>query len=274
MKHVSEEQLVEHFYGEGSARVEAHMKSCDQCARALADLDIDLAEFRSPQLLVRDDSYGDRVWQSIAPSLPAYPKRDRGWLNRIWQEHRPLYTAWGRGLSFATGFALLLAGAFFAGRLWEQKKQVPIAIAPKPVQPQQKQQPRQNQQPQRVVVVVLGDHLDRSERLLVELKHADADNAEMIAPLRDEARTLLVANHTLRQKATVADDPELATALKQLDSLLGELANRPGGLDASGLAKLQHEMKSDRLLFEVRVLRSRTPELQMRSTIQASGGTV
>ena len=38
--------------------------------------------------------------------------------------------------------------------------------------------------PQRVVILVLGDHLDRTERLLVELKHADADDSEMIPPLR------------------------------------------------------------------------------------------
>jgi len=269
MKHVSEEQLVEHFYGEGCARVEKHVKSCDQCARALADLAIDLAELRSPQLPVRDDSYGERVWLDLAPSLPAYPKRKRSWLNGVWLDYLPFYAALGRGLGFATACSLVLAGTFFAGRLWEQKKQAPIATAPKPVQPHQKQPP-----PQRVVVVVLGDHLDRSERLLVELKHADADSAEDIGPLRDEARTLLVANRTFRQKASETDDPELATALKHLDRVLGELANRPGGLDAHGLAKLQNEMKSDRLLFEVRVLRSRTPEKQVRSTIQASGGTI
>jgi hypothetical protein len=42
----------------------------------------------------------------------------------------------------------------------------------------------------RVVVVVLSDHLDRSERLLVELKHADAENTALASPLRDEARSL------------------------------------------------------------------------------------
>jgi len=176
--------------------------------------------------------------------------------------------ALGRGLSYAAACSLLLAGAFFAGRVWEQRKQPHSVSVNKPAS--------QNVPPvkQRVVVVVLGDHLDRSERLLVELKHADAESTETIAPLRDEARTLLAANRTFREEAAQADDPELATALKQLGGLLGELANQPGGLSAEAVSKLQKEMKSDRLLFEVRVLRSRNPELQAHVPQQMNGGTI
>jgi len=268
MKHASEGQLVEHFYGEGSTRVETHVKGCDQCARALADLAIDLAELKFPRLPAREASYGEQVWQSIAPSLPAYPKRKRSWLNTIWQDHLPSKAALGRGLGLATACSLVLAGAFFAGRFWEHKKQAPVAMAPNPVQPHQKQPP------QRVVVVVLGDHLDRSERLLVELKHADADSAEIVNPLRDEARSLLAANRTFRQETSQTDDPELATALKHLDKVLTELANQPSGLNGPALEKLQNEMKSDSLLFEVRVLRSRTTNRQIQGALQTNGGAI
>jgi hypothetical protein len=218
-----------------------------------------LDEIQASEPPERDASYGDRVWASIAPALPRYAIEKKSLLRSI-----PLR----RGLSYAAACALLLAGAFFAGRVWEQHQQSSKIVvnwqAPASAPPARQQ----------VVVVVLGDHLDRSERLLVELKHADAGSTETIAPLRDEARTLLAANKGFREEAAQADNPELAIALKHLDGLLVQLANRPGGLNAEALAKLQAEMNSDRLLFEVRVLRSRNPELKVRVTQPMSGGTI
>ena len=123
---------------------------------------------------------------------------------------------------------------------------------------------------ERVVVVVLSDHLDRTERLLMELKHADAGSAGMISPLQDEAQSLLAANRICRQNAKHDDDPALATALDRLDHLLVQLANQPGGLNSTTISKLQDEMNADGLLFEVRVLRSR----QAASTVHTKGGTI
>jgi hypothetical protein len=105
----------------------------------------------------------------------------------------------------------------------------------------------------------LSDHLDRSERLLVELKHAKADDTELAVPLRDEARSLLLANRKAQQDAAQAGDPALTVALDHLDRLLNTLANQPGGLNAAAIARLQDEMTHDGLLFEVRVLRARIP---------------
>ena len=45
---------------------------------------------------------------------------------------------------------------------------------------------------ERVVVVVLSDHLDRSERLLVELKHAEGGNS----PLRYATRRAVFCRQT------------------------------------------------------------------------------
>jgi hypothetical protein len=166
-------------------------------------------------------------------------------------------------LGYAAACVLLIIGAFFADRIWEQRR--PRVEAVKPIAPAAKQQ---------VVLVVLSDHLDRSERLLVELKHADANSAEVVSPLRDEARSLLAANRVCRQDASRIDDPALATALEHLDRLLAELANQPGGLNAATITRLQDEMKSDSLLFEVRVLRSRIPDRQPAGRIHSNGGTI
>jgi hypothetical protein len=124
------------------------------------------------------------------------------------------------------------------------------------------------------VVVVLDDHLDRSERFLVELKHADLDSTTTDAPMRDEARNLLAANRVCRKNAAQTDDPELNTALDHLDSLLAEAANAPGGLNAENISKLQDEMNSEAVLFEVRVLRSRIAHRKGTGDDPAKGGTI
>jgi hypothetical protein len=63
-------------------------------------------------------------------------------------------------------------------------------------------------------------------------------------------------------------------ALDHLDQLLAELANQPGGLNAAAITRLQDEMKTDGLLFEVRVLRSRIPDHEQERTNRPKGGTV
>ena len=168
------------------------------------------------------------------------------------------------GLSYAAACGLLVSSAFIAGTLWE-KNQTSSATAARPAPPAPKE---------RVVLVVLGDHLDRSERLLVELKHADVDSADMVSPLRDEAKSLLAANRVCLKSATQGDDPELKTALGDLNRLLDELANQPEGLNSAAIARLQSEMNSDGLLFEVRVLRSRIPEGQAAGMTGEGGGKI
>jgi len=255
MNHLTEEELIAHAYAEDDIdTVAMHLAACAQCAKAYAALRSDLAEMRFREAPARDALYGNRVWESISALLPDYEVRKKPWLS-----------GWWRGLTYAAVAAALVACAFIGGRLWEHRQAQTVA----------QNHPRQDQRtvappPQRVVVVVLSDHLDRSERLLVELKHAEADGDKMVSPLRDEARSLLPANRVCRQNAKHARDPALATALDRLDHLLVELANQPGGLNSATIARLQDEMNADGLLFEVRVLRSR----QAASTAHTKGGSI
>jgi hypothetical protein len=257
--HLSEEELVAQAYGEGdAAAVARHMEQCAPCARAYADLRSDLAEMQFPEPPARDDAYGERVWQSLSGSLHPYESQNPTWFRSgLW-----------RGLCYAAACALLMACAFIGGRLWERKQ---TQNASNNLQ-QKQQQPVHPQQ--HVVVVVLSDHLDRSERLLVELKHADAENTEITSPLRDEARSLLTANRICLKNSRQDDDPALATALNRLDHLFGELANQPGAPSAATLTQLQQEMNADGILFEVRVLRSRIPDRDTPMAAQSKGSTI
>lgn len=241
MNHINEEQLIDYYYGEADspAVISAHLQDCSQCSQSYASLAADLESLKPIATPARKAEYGDDVWHSIRGSLRAYPaseKTRRNWFVML----KP----WG--FAAAATACLLLAAAFFAGRKWEHRNGT-VAT----------NQATGEQGKQRVVLVVLGDHLDRSERLLVELKHAEP-SAE--APLQAEARDLLSANRLYRESVKQSDDPALSSALDHLERVLVEVANEPAGLSAAKLDELQKEMNTDGLLFEVRVLRSRVQE--------------
>lgn len=258
--HLTDEEMIQQAYGESenAASVDQHLERCRECAESFAELKRDLTGLDRVTAPERDAHYGERVWASIAPSLPAYGPISKSaerpwWAIGLW-----------KGLGYAAACALLIACAFYAGRQWEQRKQQPVA--------QVEHKAPQAKQP--IVVVVLDDHLDRSERFLVELKHADLDSAAMASPMRAEAQSLLAANRVCLKNVAETNDPGLTTALDHLDRLLAEAANEPGGLNANSIAKLQDEMNSDGLLFEVRVLRSRITHQKRSGSDPAKGGTI
>ena len=232
MKHLNEAELIEHYYDESASpgECERHLKGCAACAKHYADLRRDLDGVKPIVPPVRGEDYAEQVWQSIRSSLTVYEKTS--WI-RFW-----------RPLAWAAACALLLAVAFVAGRHWERKQTTPVAVAADP------------QARQRVVVVVLGDHLDRSERLLVELNHAGSNDVSAV-PLRGEARELLANNRLVRQSAIRAGDLKVEASLDRLERLLVELANQPDEPNERDLNRLRQEMNTDGLLFDIRILRSR-----------------
>ena len=255
MKHLTEDELIERYYGEDPPDRARHLETCRECSQGYAALKADLDEIALPDPPYRDEAYGQQVWRSLSPFLAAYPGRRAA----QWRFTRGRFNLWLSVSAFA-GCALLVAAAFYAGRAWEhrQQPQTPVAKAPAPA-------------PQRVVILVLSDHLDRTERLLVELKHADADDSEII-PLRDEARNLLADNRRFRDDAEKSGDPDLSAALDRLESVLTELTTQPGGLNSAALTRLRHELDTDNLLFEVRVLRSRLPDEHANQNHALKGG--
>ncbi len=266
MEHLSPEGLVEMYYNEAAPgdykSAQQHVEECADCAKAYRSLESDLKALGNMEALERDEGYGERMWQRVAARLPVaaemrspVPRPAGKWRPWLWM-----------GLSYATGCAVLAAAAFYVGTVWEHQQHLKREAA------REAQQKVTAPEKPRVVVVVLGDHLDRSERLLVELKHADADNQELVKPLRDEARGLLAANHVFREDADKSGDPALSQALDKLDKLLKEVANEPGGLNAASLERLQKEMTNEGLLFEVRVLRSKNPYRETAVRVVGNGG--
>ena len=236
MKHLTEDELIELYYGEGASGSNAHLKACRECARRYAEFTRSLEEIRPVAVPQRSADYGERVWQTLRTQLVPYEKKPASW--RGWAN-------W-RAATMAVGFALVLAAAVFGGRYWERStKKVSIAES--------------SQATQRVVLVVLSDHLDRTERLLVQLEHSQSPDTTANAQLQSEAQELLASNRLYRVTASNTGDAALAGALDRLEGVLAEIANNPN-LTAGDLKRVRNDMNTKGILFEIRILHARSQD--------------
>ena len=240
MKHLGDEELIELYYGEAPESASAHEQACRECSERFAELRESLDAIRPAPAARRGADDGERVWAALRPRLIPYERKKRA-DRRTWRHWRPAL--------LALGCALLLSGAFLGGRYWER-----YATRNAGVSANAAKAPAQ-----RVVLVVLADHLDRSERLLVALEHADPSDRAEDAQLQAAARQLLAPNRLYRASASRADDPLLAGALEQLEGVLAEVANNPHPTPAD-FRRVRSEMNAEGILFEIRVLMARTPD--------------
>src|SRR3981081_65265 len=72
MNHLTEEELVFHYYGEDVDSLDAgrHLDECDDCRALYGSLQRVLNTLYSMPGPQRDDAYGARVWQRIEAQLP------------------------------------------------------------------------------------------------------------------------------------------------------------------------------------------------------------
>jgi hypothetical protein len=253
MNHLSEEQIVLHYYGdaEEATEVERHLVACAECRAEFARVQSTLRQIEPLEVPEPAAGFEEKTWLNLRDRLP----EKRGFLRRLL---RPSAPKW----AFAGVMAVLLAAAFLAGRFW-----------PRPAEPVAKQQPAQVN-PQRVILVAVGDHLERSQMPLVEIMNADTKGPINFSNEQAEARELLDSNHLYRVSSQQAGDPQVARLLDQLGRVLAEIANGPAEVSAGDLEQVRHTIQSEGLLFKVRVVgsevnsRARRPELSGSSVNQ------
>ena len=164
--------------------------------------------------------------------------------------------------AYAAACLLFLAGAFWAGRFWEHAHSKPLVAS--------REQPTK----ERVVLFVLDNHFDRTERLLVRLNHAGGEGDYVDFPLQAEAQQLLSDNQLYRQSAAPAGDPLLNAALDHLERVLLEVANSGDQLSGRDIAGIQKEMNTQGLLFQIRVLRARISEQRTNAHAMGKGANI
>jgi hypothetical protein len=222
MNHLSQEELTEAYYGDEEAESRRHLGECGECQASFQHLKTMLDDLLAEPVPERGAAYGAEVWNRLVPRLPVEKPR-RVWLH--WWTAVPV-------------LASLLAVAFLAGRLTQPKV---VGIAP--------------QARQRILLITLGDHLDRSEILLAELVNASPGDTDF-GDQRSSARDLLDENRLLRQTAARTGDASHAAVLDELERALLDIAHSPSEISASELESLQRRIENEGLLFKVRIISS------------------
>ena len=251
MTHLAEDDLILHFYGESDrTAVEQHLATCTTCRTEFERLRqvlalMDTADAFSPPH-VPGPAFEREVWARLEPQLAAR----RAW----WAEWLT-----PRRLVFASSVAALLLVAFVAGRFSRDER--PTAPASADARPDVAE---------RVLVVAVVDHLDRSQMVLMEVLNADVESAGDMAAEQTLARELVAANRLYRQTAAQTGDDGTGDVLDELERTLLEIANTRSDASKDELDALRARIASRGLLFKVRVVHSEMRQRERQSLLPGS----
>jgi hypothetical protein len=234
MTHLTEEELILHYYGEpdgDSLIAESHLENCADCRAAYGALQRVLNVVDSLPLPERASDYGARVWARIAPQIPGR--------RTMWALPAPF-----RWAAASAALAGLLTVAFFAGRFYPQVHK-PAAMA--------KADPHAGE---RILLVAVGDYLERSQMVLVELANANPKAPMDISAEQERAADLVSESRLYRQTAEHTGDTQVAGVLDDLDRVLLEIARGPSRLAPEDVENLRRRLEAEGILFKIRVLNS------------------
>lgn len=243
--HLQEDELVLHYYGEMDAAAEAraaeHLAHCGACHVSYTRLQRVLAAVDAVPVADAPEGFERIVWARLEPNLQRFGRlgAGRGWLS--WFVLSPARLAW------VSAVVVLVVGAFFAGRLY--RGSAPAGMMAADVR-------------ERILLVDLGEHLDRSQIVLVEIATAGGESRVDISRERALAEELVAANRLYRHTAVASGDAAIAQVLDDIESVLVDLAAAPATVSAEDLTVVQRQIHARDLLFKLRTLSAEVRDRQ------------
>jgi hypothetical protein len=252
MRHPNEEELIAYREGETAQRegITTHVAGCEECRKELERINVVLAAVDALPVSDPGEDYGRRVWQQIAPRLAEKPGR---WWDFFLTGRRAAKWLEPRRWAAVGAVGVLVMAAFVAGRL--TKREAPVTSAAEAAQVRE-----------RVLIVAVGEHLGRSEMVLVELSNAEPRDPPQkqinMAAEQRRAENLLEENRLYRQTALQEGDAALANTLDELERVLLDVANGPEEVTPAQLETLRKRIEARGILFKVRVVSKELRERQ------------
>jgi hypothetical protein len=235
MRHRTEEELIGYRDGEAKERedIAAHLKECNECREELTRIEAVFGALDAMPIPDPGDDYGERVWQRIAPRLDEQKSR---WWHAFIVPQR---------LVALGGVVALMILAFVAGR---------ITRRPAPVG----EQADVAKVRERVLVVAVGEHLGRTEMVLMELENAPEQKGQKtinISETQRRAEDLVEENRLYRQTALKEGDRAMVGTLDELERVLLDIANSPEQVTPAAFETIRKRIEAQGLLFKVRVVK-------------------
>lgn len=239
MRHLTDDELLLYYRGNNTGIAQRHLASCKDCQSRLVAIEEVLKLVVAPPIPPRGPDYGSEVWNRIRAELPDLTKREHWW---------PAMPRW----AWAGAAAALLVVVFLMGR-YSSNRQSPANEASNTGVATT---PSSQQVRERVLLLAVGDHLDRTQMLLLELSHASDPGDIETSGGRQRAIELADANRLYRSTAQTVGDATIVTLLDELERVLLEVGHQPSELTTRDLKSIQDRIQSQGILFKVRVVRA------------------
>lgn len=264
MNHLTEDQFVLLYYGDTDpyeiTGLEDHVAVCSECRKEFVRVRAWLGGIVAP-VPEPSEHYASDVWNRLVPLLPEKAAGRR----LAWFE-RPKWV-------MAVTMAVVVFASFMIGRWFERNTEIMRSNTVRQITPADSSEMAARE---RVLLAAVGDHLERTQIVLVELANTNPSPAVDISTQQDTARGLLADNRIYRQTAIQLRDAQIATLLDELERLLMDLSHLPAMPSASEFGDIRDQIEAQGLLFKVRVtgseLRSRQQNTIGRPSLPGARG--
>jgi hypothetical protein len=254
--HLSEEDLILHFYGEGGPdeerRIDDHLAACSQCRLAWTELGDTLKLVDAAKVPEPGDGFERVMWARVQRALP---------------EPRRAASTWRWLPAFGVAAAVVAAVALgYAWRASHESRPVatPAATAASTSGPAVVRTSAADLQKtrERVLLTALSEHFQQTEVLLTEIMNSPNQGRGEIDFERASADDLVASGRLYRVTAQESGDLQLARMLDDLESVLVEVARSPEKVAPKDFQSLRTRIGDQNLLFKVRAVSNQIQQRQ------------
>lgn len=243
--HPTDDELVLWYYRDqsGSASVGEHVTKCGECTTRLGELARVLDAVSTVEVAEPARDFEERMWGQVSARLDQPGERPRSGSILVFPRGARIGSSiTGRHLA-AAAILVAIVGSFVAGR-WSHPPAEEMAAE------------NIESLSERVLRSTVGDHLDASEVVLLELANARASAPLDISMARAWADDLVPSNRLYRQTAGRTGDGRIVEVLDELERVLLEVARGPSELSVEQIENLREQIDEGGLLFRLRAVQA------------------
>jgi hypothetical protein len=245
VRHVTDEELLLDYYGEATeterAAMRAHLQSCEPCRALDRELRGVLALVDAEPLPEAPAGFEQEMWARIEPIVSGFSRT-----NSVGAAFRGPKTAWSFELPrwmLAASAAALAVGSFALGRVWD---------SPAPTSATSIADARAVSE--RMLRSEVEAHLERSQRMLVDLVNADDAAPVVLTSDRERAADLVAAGRLYRRSMESVGDADTRDLLEAIERVLVEVANGPEVETSKDLSAVRERISDQDLIFRLRLV--------------------
>jgi hypothetical protein len=262
MYHLTDEDLILHFYGEGGPseerRIDDHLAACSECRQAWTELGETLKLVDAAKVPEPGEGFERVMWARIQGALPEARPTASMWSMRRWMP--------ALGMAAAVVLAVAIGYAWRAGHdphdasmLATTTTAAASTSGPTIVRTSAADMKKTRE---RVLLTALSEHFQQTEVLLTEIMNSPDSGPSEVDFERASAGDLVASGRLYRVTAQENGDLQLARMLDDLEGVLVEVARSPEHVARKDFQSLRTRIGDQNLLFKVRAVSTQIQQRQ------------